>query len=234
MPRKFRNIPKPKSASSPLAAKAQAKFQQALAPDQKGQMDHAMVFDHIYTFNLWAAGSGHGSTEENTREYRWFLENFLKSNYIKSVLDIGCGDWQFSRHIDWTGIEYLGVDVSAVVLANTKTFTRPGIEFRELNAVTNPLPSADLLVAKDVLQHWSNADILGFLPKLMSFRMALITNGFHPTGMTSVNLDIKPGRWRPVDLRRPPFSLPGSYVYWFDGGEPKYVFLWSNPAGREQ
>ena len=146
------------------------------------------------------------------------------------MLDIGCGDWQFSRHIDWTGIDYLGVDVSAVVLANTKTFTRPGIAFRELNAATDHLPPADVLIAKDVLQHWGNADILDFLPKLTSFRMALITNGFHPARMTKVNLDIKPGNWRPVDLQRSPFNLPGSYVYWFNGGEPKYVFLWSNPA----
>src|SRR6478609_5527238 len=126
-------------------------------------MDHAQIFDHIYKNNLWICGSGPGSTEENTRQYRWFLQNILKSNHIKSVLDIGCGDWQFSRHIDWTGIDYVGVDVSAMVLANTRTFARPGIAFRELNAVTDQLPSADVLIAKDVLQHWSNSDILNFL-----------------------------------------------------------------------
>ena len=197
-------------------------------------MDHAKVFNRIYTNNEWKVGSGPGSTEGNTRKYRWFLENFLRSNNIKSVLDVGCGDWQFSRHIDWTGIEYLGVDVSSVVLSNTKSFTNPNIEFRELNAATDQLPSADVLLAKDVIQHWSNADILGFLPKLNSCRMALITNGFHPAGMTRVNSDIKPGGWRPVDLRKSPFNLRGSYVYWFDGGEPKYVFLWSNPVGSEQ
>jgi len=192
-------------------------------------MDHAQIFDRIYMHNLWRGGSGNGSTEKNTRQYRWFLQNFLKSNQVKSVLDLGCGDWQFSKHLDWTGIDYLGVDVSAVVLKNTKTFTRPGIAFRELNAVTDQLPPADVLIAKDVLQHWGNADILSFLPKLTSFRVALITNGFNPEKMDKVNLDINPGEWRPVDLQKSPFNVPGSYVYWSTAGEPKYVFLWSNP-----
>ena len=192
-------------------------------------MDHAKIFDSIYASNAWHAGSGIGSTEENTRQYRWFLQNFLRANNIKSVLDVGCGDWQHSRHIDWSGIEYLGIDVSAVVLAGTRNFTRPGITFEQLNAITDPLPSVDLLVTKDVLQHWSNADILAFLPKLTSARMALITNGFHPDGMPRLNADITAGLWRPVDLRLPPFNLPGAYVFWFDAAEPKYTFLWLNP-----
>lgn len=110
-------------------------------------MDHAQIFDDIYRNNLCKVGSGPGSTEQNTRQYRWFLHNFFRSNHIKSVLDIGCGDWQLSRHIDWTGIDYLGVDVSAVV-PDTKKFTRPGISFKELNAVTDQLPPADVLVAR--------------------------------------------------------------------------------------
>jgi SAM-dependent methyltransferase len=189
--------------------------------------DHAKIFDHIYQNDLWKGGSGLGSTEENTRAYRQFLHNFLRSNAVRSVVDLGCGDWQFSRHVDWKGIDYLGIDVSKVVLENTRSFTGPGIEFRELNAVTEPLPAADLLLAKDVLQHWSNADILALLPKLSAYRYALITNGFLATALDRVNTDITPGRWRPVDLLRPPFSLPGAYVFWFQADEPKYVFLWT-------
>jgi hypothetical protein len=115
------------------------------------------------------------------------------------------------------------------VLANTNAFTRPGIAFRQMNGVTDQLPDADLLIAKDVLQHWSNADVSNFLPKLKSFRMALITNGFDPSRMNLVNHDIESGGWRPVDLSKAPFNLDGSYVYWFNGDEIKYVFLWINP-----
>ena len=196
-------------------------------------MDHAEIFDYIYRNDLWGGGSGTGSSEEATRNYRQFLHNFMRANGVKSVLDLGCGDWQFSRHMDWTGIDYLGVDVSRVALENTRSFARPGIAFRQLNAVADPLPPADLLVAKDVLQHWSNADILALLPKLPAFRFALITNGFLPDAAAQTNQDIAPGmEYRPVDLQKPPFSLPGVYVAWLMADEPKYVFLWSRSAAR--
>lgn len=196
-------------------------------------MDRAGVFDRIYRENLWGEGSGTGSSEGATRAYREFLHNFLRSNGVRSVVDLGCGDWQFSRHLDWSGIDYLGLDVSKVVLETARRFERPGVRFRSLDAVAEPLPPADLLVAKDVLQHWSNADILALLPKLPAYRWALITNGFLPQSEPDTNRDIETGmQYRPVDLQRPPFDLTGAYVAWFMMDEPKYAYLWTREGGR--
>ncbi|HAQ05822.1 TPA: SAM-dependent methyltransferase, partial [Candidatus Azambacteria bacterium] len=54
------------------------------------------VFTDIYTKRFWFGGSGSGSLVENTVSYRNFLETFISDNEIKTVLDFGCGDWQFS------------------------------------------------------------------------------------------------------------------------------------------
>ena len=81
---------------------------------------HAEVFDFIYSSNEWSIGSGFGSLPQTTETYRGFLQEFLARNDVRSVIDAGCGDWQFSRLIDWTGIDYLGIDVSAVALKNTE------------------------------------------------------------------------------------------------------------------
>lgn len=83
---------------------------------------HAEVFNEIYQKNLWGHGSGPGSIPQNTEPYRWYLHNFIRANGIRSVLDVGCGDWQISSLMDWNGIDYVGVDVSSVVLNNTKKF----------------------------------------------------------------------------------------------------------------
>ena len=91
------------------------------------------------------------------------------------------------------------------------------------------MPKADLLIAKDVLQHWSNDDILAFIPRLRNYRAALVTNGFHEMRMLRLNQNISTGDVRPVDLARSPFNLPGWYVYGFETEEPKWTFLWSNP-----
>jgi SAM-dependent methyltransferase len=191
--------------------------------------DHRSIFNKIYQTDAWGGGSGIGSFAQNTGEYRLFLESFLKENKVKSVLDVGCGDWQFSSLIDWSGIDYTGIDVSDVVLANTQKYTKHGIKFIHLDAVTDDLPVADLLIIKDVMQHWSNSDILSFVSKLKKFKWSLITNGFHPDLTTHVNKDIVPGGWRPVDLLSEPFKIEGRNVFWWlvQRTELKRTFLHS-------
>jgi SAM-dependent methyltransferase len=193
--------------------------------------DHKAIFEDIYRSGAWGTGSGSGSSEAVTRPYRLFLQDFLRRRAIRSVVDVGCGDWQFSSHVDWSGVRYLGIDVSATALASSRRFEGPNVAFREGDARVDELPEADLLIAKDVLQHWSNDDIQGFLPRLERFRYALITNGFPPTRLYKTNLPKKAGAgYRPIDLSADPFRLEGRYVLEWQGDEPKRVFLWARPG----
>ena len=187
--------------------------------------DHTRTFEEIYRSNAWNSGSGFGSTVEATQVYRGFLQDFLRLNAIASVVDLGCGDWTFSRLIDWTGVEYTGVDVSETALARAKRYQSDNVRFVVLNAMTDCLPSADLLIVKDVLQHWPNEDILLFLGKLKEFDRALITNRFSAERFRS-NCNSRLGDVRAINLAEPPFSLRGSNVLRFLADESKAVFLW--------
>ena len=192
-----------------------------------GLDDHARLFDEVYSGNAWVSGSGPGSSAADTAPYREFLKAFLADRQVKSVVDLGCGDWQFSGLIDWSGIDYTGVDVSKVALELAKSRAGPLVKFQHVNGVADQLPSADLLVAKDVLQHWSNQDILQFLPRLTEYKYALLTNGFPPRHTRRLNANIVPGeRARPLDLAAAPFNVPGRIVFAYEGHEPKQVFLW--------
>lgn len=192
-----------------------------------GVDEHARVFNRYYQSGAWiGGGSGSGSTPAVTASYRDFLTDFVKRQNITSVVDLGCGDWQFSQLLDWTGIEYIGIDVSSVVLRNTSQFSKPGIKFLEMNGVTGAVPCADLLIVKDVIQHWSNDDIHRFLANLSKFKYALVTNGSHK-GQSTTNLHGAVGGCRPVDLTADPFNVPGKYVLEFVADEPKITFLWS-------
>jgi SAM-dependent methyltransferase len=171
-------------------------------------------FEAIYESNRWGQGSGEGSYAIHTRGYAAFLQNFLAKYSIRTVLDFGCGDWQFSQSIDWGDVHYVGVDiVESVIKANQQRFAAANIEFH-LRTTDDPLPNADLLITKDVLQHWSNAKIHAFLPQLSRYRYALITNCVNPRGPTT-NRDIEDGDFRYLDLRSPPFNLEAEVVYSF-------------------
>jgi hypothetical protein len=83
------------------------------------------------------------------------------------------------------------------------------------------LPAADLLIAKDVLQHLPNRAILDFLPHLSKYKYGLITNCTNPKRNGPVNSDIPAGDFRYLDLRLPPFNLQAELIYSFDKEEEK-------------
>jgi SAM-dependent methyltransferase len=177
-------------------------------------------FEHIYAINLWG-GSGEGSRPRHTHGYARFLARFLRENQVRSVLDLGCGDWQFSRYINWSGIRYYGYDVvRSVVERNQALFAASNISFHAYEGDLDQLPAADLLIAKDVLQHWSNQSVFNFLPRLKNYPLALLTNCVRPDGQPTENIDDMDGGSRPLDLRRPPFNLEAELVYEFTNDRP--------------
>lgn len=171
------------------------------------------VFESIYDKNKWQFGSGEGSLEKYTKKYRIFLEKFLSEYKIKSVLDFGCGDWQFSKYIDWNGIQYHGVDIVQSVIEHHKNkYQTDSIQF-SLIGEEYQHEAADLFVVKDVFQHWSNQKIFNFLPQLNKYKYVLITNcGDLPQCM---NKDIRNGGFRTLDLSQAPFFLVGKYIFSF-------------------
>jgi 2-polyprenyl-3-methyl-5-hydroxy-6-metoxy-1,4-benzoquinol methylase len=183
------------------------------------------AFSAIYENKTWGKNaegkgtSGSGSALETTVVYRAFLQQFLKDNGIRSVVDAGCGDWEFSHAIDWTGIDYKGYDiVPAVIEHNKKKYETANVRFFAANIVEADLPPADLVISKHVLQHISNADVAGFLKQLPKFKHALLTNGVDTRTQSAENTDIVAGEYRPLDLLRPPFSLSGTRVLsYYDG-----------------
>jgi SAM-dependent methyltransferase len=183
------------------------------------------AFGRIYVESQWGKGSGPGSSPSNTIEYRAFVSRFIEANAIRSVTDLGCGDWQFSYLVDWSGLDYLGIDaVPAVVERNQKRFGQPNIQFKVSNSPKD-LPGGDLLLSKEVLQHLPNALITAYLEEIRSkYRFALLTNATRPTAQ--VNVDIAVGDFRPIRLQDPPFCVAGAIVLtYFPFTEG---FIWKN------
>lgn len=166
------------------------------------------AFTLAYESGQWHHGSGSGSSPANTRAYRQFLAAYLYYNRIRSVLDIGCGDWQFSRLIDWTGIRYLGVDVvPEIVFRNQVRFARwPSLLFGAGDVLNGyGMPDMDLVLCKDLLQHWPD-DAIHELGGRLAGRRALLTYDL----ATGPHEDTVPGGYRPLDLTVPPFSWPAA------------------------
>jgi SAM-dependent methyltransferase len=170
------------------------------------------TFDMIYRNRLWGSGSGPGSQPETTQRYRRVLERLLTSHDIGSVLDVGCGDWAFSRLIDWGSACYRGIDIVPDLIAeNDRRFAMPGIAFECADVLTDfSWPAADLLLCKDVLQHWPNSRVVDFCATVLPrYPFAMLTSDVASPTVTveDLNADIPMGGWRTLDLEAAPFHL---------------------------
>jgi len=171
------------------------------------------TFNRIYADGKWGrdvAGngtSGTGSTLEITREYRAYIEQFVKTHHVNSVVDAGCGDWRFSRAIDWNNASYLGIDIASDVIASVRNKYEKGRVTFQVGDITDELPSADLLISKDVLQHLSNTLVQKFIRNNVrkgKYKWVILTND-----RGSKNYDIDSGGYRAIDVAAPPFDVRG-------------------------
>lgn len=176
------------------------------------------VFSREYNApgGTWGGHSGAGSSTYSTLPYRVFLESFIVQNKIKHVTDIGCGDWQFSRLIDFSLTQYHGYDiVSEIIDRNQKDFGGPTVKFSVMPPKFDSIPRGELLVMKDVLQHLSNETIEFFIENVFpKFKCCLLTNSYRKLD-TPQNSDIMAGGFRCLDLSTKPFNLDGSYLLEF-------------------
>jgi SAM-dependent methyltransferase len=182
-------------------------------------------FERIYHTSQWQSRSrsGPGSLPELNAPYLQALDATLAEHNIKSVIDIGCGDWTlYQSAFDWHGkqISYIGIDVVPELVDRlNRLYGRDNVEFRQLDVYSTELPEADLYILKDVMQHWPNDRIAKFFPQLKRCRFALITNdveAYSPRKRPFRKLlqhlprsktDISVGGYRPLRLREPPYNL---------------------------
>jgi SAM-dependent methyltransferase len=127
------------------------------------------------------------------------------------VVDLGCGYWAFNELIEWHGAHYTGIDVvEAVIADNMRTSLATGRQFITADIRTCDIPACDLLIIKDVLIHWTNAEVTAFLNRKIPAKHILITNDDR---VAELNTDISaPGEFRDIDITKAPFNAKASVV----------------------
>jgi SAM-dependent methyltransferase len=169
------------------------------------------VFTFIYENNVWGndrnqiykGSSGAGSEIFFNKEtYVPFLKDFIQKNEIKSVVDLGCGNFKCGPLIyDDLDIQYTGYDAyNKVIETNSKTMNNEKYNFIHLDFCNEKekINGADLCILKDVVQHWRLSNIYTFMDYLVSskkFKYILLCNC---SNQTQNDTDICDGQWRPL------------------------------------
>lgn len=183
------------------------RFEREAAAGQRRSL--AETFQAIHAENHWgsAAVSGAGADDAQTAILRAALPNLFAEWQVKTLLDVPCGDFSWMAQVDLAGLDYLGLDVvPALIAENQRRYGGPGRHFRVCDATTEPLPAADLLLCRDLLVHFSFADIHCLLQNVQRSGIRYLLTTTFPE--TSANEEITTGDWRTLNLQRPPFDFP--------------------------
>ncbi len=179
----------------------------------------ATVFEEVYAKRGWADDgsafhSGPGSIGIASELYGRTISRFISEHQIRSVVDLGCGDFRVAQLFVSDSIDYTGIDIVAPLIAhNEARFASNNVRFLCLDITSDELPKADLCLLREVLQHLSNQEIAVILEQARKYRYVIYTD-YQPAAAAKVgpNKDMAHGRdtriWRDsgVFLDQPPFS----------------------------
>jgi hypothetical protein len=153
-------------------------------------MSHKEVFTQIYRNRIWGDGSeknplsGGGSNPNLTAPYVEFIQRIIDSHNIKTVLDIGHGDWTMWRDYKFENVTYTGIDVAQNISSELNSkFGNKTRKFLEFESNDYHYPIADLIISKEVFQHLPNADLANFLNAASEFEYLVFCNGYYPRNL---------------------------------------------------
>jgi hypothetical protein len=155
----------------------------------------ADIFSAIYRDGIWGSGddfmSGAGSHDPALVEpYINAVRAFAQASGEQLVaVDLGCGDFAVGKHLVSSFAAYKACDVvPALIERNRAKFTEPALSFAVVDLIADSLPSGDVAMLRQVLQHLSNDQVAQILPKLAAYKYVIVTEHI-PNGDFTPNLD---------------------------------------------
>lgn len=175
------------------------------------QITNKKLFTDKYKTNYWGSlesVSGYGSEFIATTKIRKALPKIFSKLNITTLLDIPCGDFNWMRHVDMSYLKkYIGADiVTKLIEVNQSKYSSKKHFFVELDVINDTLPTVDMIFIRDCMVHITNKEIAKTISNIKKTKSKYLM----ATSYSSVtkNQDTHLGKWRPINLQIPPFSLP--------------------------
>lgn len=191
------------------------------------------LFTQIYEQNSWGSHesrSGAGSTITKTTAIRAHLPHIIKEWNIRTILDAPCGDFNWMKELDLSGIDcYIGLDiVSQLIAKNIELYSSENRFFFTVDIVNHPLPCVDLLICRDCIQHLTDQDVFKLFTniKRSNSQYLLISNYPQSTENNDIDQIYSTIRITYRNLFRPPFNFPKPLATIDEKFDKKVLTLW--------
>jgi len=191
-------------------------------------------FTRMAATGAWGSSEtpcGPGSTLEACRGILERLPVWVRDHGIRSIADLGCGDFHWMSRADLSGLQYDGYDVVRFLIErNVKNHGRDNVRFHHADLMELAVPSVDLVILKDVLIHLPTVQAMEILGHAVSARPRFLASTTSPGWPVTNRICMKIGEFSPIDLEAEPFRL-GVPVDMVEvpsraGNPPKKFALW--------
>jgi hypothetical protein len=150
--------------------------------------------------------SGRGSTLRSTQAIRSALPALFAEFGVRSVIDAGCGDFNWFRTLGVDLERYLGIEVvDGLASLNQQLYGGDKRSFASLDILRDKLPAADLVLCRDCLVHLKNRQVVAALKNFRRSGSRYLLATSYPS--SRLNQEVSLGGWRPLNLELPPFQL---------------------------
>lgn len=179
-------------------------------------------FSYIYQNQLWNQNkisqkffSGSGTYNKKILNIYYKIIKEFSSKKKFTVADLGCGDFYIGKKLYPIVNKYYAIDiVKNLINFNKKKFRSKKIIFLNLDLTNDILPSADIAILRQVLQHLSNYNINKIINNIKDkYKFLMITEHYPSKKKFNANINtfdgpgtrmiLKSG----VVLHKSPFNL---------------------------
>jgi hypothetical protein len=151
---------------------------------------------------------GPGSTLDACKGILERLPEWIRAHQIRSIADLGCGDFHWMSHLDLSGLQYDGYDVVRFLVGrNAVKHGRDNVRFHHADLTEPIVLHADLVILKDVLIHLPTIPALEILGHVISNKPRFLASTTSPGWPVSNRACMRIGEFSPIDLEAEPFSL---------------------------
>lgn len=167
-------------------------------------------FSRIVSSNAWGSKEtpcGPGSTIEACAEIIERLPLWIRALKIKSVVDLGCGDFHWLKEVDLSGLEYDGYDIVRSAVESARKYASKNIRFHHADILSIDIKRADLILCKDVLIHLPDQDVLTLLRHIRENGSHFLASTTAPGWPNIFRAGMNAGEFGPIDLQQTPYDL---------------------------
>lgn len=189
------------------------------------------IFTTIYFTSSWInadnfeSRSGAGSIFKNTRNISSELPKIIDQYNITSMLDAGCGDWNWMRHLN-LNCSYVGAEiVEPLIKFLDRKYSSKDVKFIHSDIIIDKMDYYDLVMARDVLVHLPDIGIMKFLENYLTSKSKYLMVSHCSVGK---QFDIEAGNLRYINWDKynvePLYKFIDSEIYHCDTFTEQYLF----------